>query len=320
MDHQASTRRKVSWFLTVIRTALCTIFIGTLCCTLLFAQTTTNPLIESVVISAFVLENPATRPNTPPLAPGPINMSNTVDLAIFRGLAYASGTVSLLKNGSIISQIKTNSDGTFDLRVRDLTSGTYSFGIRAQDENGLQSKLLVFTIFISSSVATLVDGIFIPPTVTSDKIEVKRSDVITFFGTSASNAEVRLSFSSRQEIIERVRADDRGKWTYDLDTTGFELGDYEAKGRSLTVQNLSPYSEVITFRIGNTNRLRAKSFLLSGFRKKCDLNDDNRVNLLDFSIMAFWYKRLGFPPKVDLNGDKQINLIDLSILAFCWTG
>ena len=74
------------------------------------------------------------------------------------------------------------------------------------------------------------------------------------------------------------------------------------------------------FRVGDTNRPRPKNAYLSGFRKKCDLNNDNRVNLLDFSIMAFWYKRLTFPPKVDLNTDKQVNLTDLSILAFCWTG
>jgi hypothetical protein len=44
------------------------------------------------------------------------------------------------------------------------------------------------------------------------------------------------------------------------------------------------------------------------------------VNILDFSIMAFWYKRLGFPAKVDLNTDNKVNLTDLSILAYCWTG
>jgi hypothetical protein len=66
--------------------------------------------------------------------------------------------------------------------------------------------------------------------------------------------------------------------------------------------------------------MRAKLSGLTGFRKKCDLNNDNRVNLLDFSIMAFWYKRLGFPPKVDLNSDANVNLTDLSILAYCWTG
>ena len=74
------------------------------------------------------------------------------------------------------------------------------------------------------------------------------------------------------------------------------------------------------FRVGDTNRLRAKVSELPGFRKRCDLNNDSRVNILDFSIMAFWYKRLGFPPRVDLNADNNINLTDLSILAYCWTG
>jgi hypothetical protein len=284
---------------------------------------TQNPLTEDVIISATVLQGPTNTPTPPSSAPfssGSTNQVVMLDAAIFRGLAYPGSTVSLLKNGTVIAEIPANADGTFDIRVRDLAPGTYSFGVRAQDANGLQSKMLTFTVYVSSLVATTVDGIFIPPTITSDKIEVMKGNTITFTGKSAPDAEVRLSLAARTELLRKTRSDSTGAWFFELDSSLLDSGDYEAKARSLTAQNLSPYSDAIFFRVGDTNRVRPKSGLLSGFRKKCDLNNDNRVNLLDFSIMAFWYKRISFPPKVDLNTDKQVNLTDLSILAFCWTG
>lgn len=335
MDHQASTRSikevktlRVILFCgrRVVYSFLLSLAILGIPLSVSADDPAPNPLIENVTISATVLQNPGVNPDTPPLPPsssntGPVNMSDTIDVAIFRGVAYPASTIALLKNGTIVAQLPANADGTFDVRVRSLTPGTYSFGIRVTDSNGLQSKLLVFTIYVSSSVATLVEGIFIPPTVTSDKIEVKKGGVVTFTGKTAPDVEVRLSFaSSNMELLKKTRSDSTGAWFYELDSSFLITGDYEAKARALTAQNLSPYSDSLVFRVGDTDRTRAKNLLLTGFRKRCDLNNDNRVNLLDFSIMAFWYKRLGFPDKVDLNSDKQINLTDLSILAYCWTG
>ncbi len=51
-----------------------------------------------------------------------------------------------------------------------------------------------------------------------------------------------------------------------------------------------------------------------------DVNKDNRVNLVDFSIAAYWYRRLSPPASVDINGDGRVDLIDFSIMAFYWTG
>jgi hypothetical protein len=36
--------------------------------------------------------------------------------------------------------------------------------------------------------------------------------------------------------------------------------------------------------------------------------------------MAFWYKKPSPPAKVDLNSDAKVNIIDFSILAYNWTG
>lgn len=328
MDHQASSsgcKEIIKDGCKQVKILLVSIFLGIYTVSSPFAfadDPTPNPLTENITIFAVVLQNPGVNPDTPPIppSPGPVNTTDTFDVAVFRGMAYPGSTISLLKNGIVMAEIPANPNGTFEIHIRNLYPGTYSFGIRAQDGAGLTSKLLVFTVFVSSSVATIVEGIFVPPTITSDKIEVKKGNQITFQGASVPDTEVRVSLTFDGELIKKVKAGADGSWIYILDSSDLSLGDYLAKARALTANDISPYSDTITFRVGDTNRLRPKASNLFGYRKRCDLNDDGRVNLLDFSIMAFWYKRLTFPPKVDLNSDKNINLTDLSILAYCWTG
>lgn len=292
----------------------------------LFAYTTTNPLSVDITVSAVVLvtatNNPSQYPDTQPLppTPGPMNMVDTTDVAIFRGTAYPGSVVSLLKSGSIMMEAPAGPDGKFEIRLRNLTEGTYTFGVRAEDGTHLMSKLLTFTIYVSKGITTVVEGIFVPPTITTDKIEVKYGDPIVFSGTSVPNAQVKLHINAKPEMIRSAQADYKGTWSYSFPSQLLTRSNYEGKALSVTTENTSPYGEAVTFIVGDINRNRDTKTALSGFRKKCDLNTDSRVNILDFSIMAFWYKRIGFPEKVDLSADGRINLTDLSILAYCWTG
>lgn len=56
--------------------------------------------------------------------------------------------------------------------------------------------------------------------------------------------------------------------------------------------------------------------------KKGDFNNDTKVNIADFSILAYWYKRPLTPVAIrqciDLNNDGKITLADFSILAYYW--
>lgn len=291
------------------------------------AYTTTNPLSVEVSVSALVplsaTNNPDQYPSTPPSLPavvGPVNMVDTLDVAVFRGLAYPGSVISLIKNGVLVTEGPANLDGNFEIRLRNLTPGTYTFGLRAEDANQTKSKLLTFTVYVSQGIITLVEGIFIPPTITTDKIDVKQEGVIKFSGMSAPNAAIKLSINKKQEVIKNTNADYKGLWSYSLSASELGYGSYEAKAMSLTLTNTSPYGDTVAFTVGDVDRLRNNTASLLGFRKRCDLNNDSRVNILDFSIMAFWYKRLGFPDKVDLSSDGRVNLTDLSILAYCWTG
>ena len=79
----------------------------------------------------------------------------------------------------------------------------------------------------------------------------------------------------------------------------------------------------VSFKVGD------KTVLFKKKPKQClskaDLNDDCHVNLVDFSIAAYWYKRpisqaFKLIEAASLNGDGKIDLVDFSIMAFHWTG
>jgi hypothetical protein len=67
--------------------------------------------------------------------------------------------------------------------------------------------------------------------------------------------------------------------------------------------------------VGTKTVLKEKPEIVKG-----DFNKDGRVNLVDFSIAAYWHKRPSPPVSVDLNGDGKVDLVDFSIMAFYWTG
>lgn len=247
----------------------------------------------------------------------PLSTYSSTDSAVFKGLAYPGSIITLLKNGVILTETPASPDGTFEVRVRNLAAGTYSFGIRAEDVDHLKSTLDLYTVYIAAGVTTVIDGIFIPPTITTDYEEIKQGEVITLFGKSAASSSLTLSVHSAAEIVKKFQTSSGGAWLYKLDTSVLEKGSHTGKIRASTQSDISLYSDPTSFIVGNITKKRVASSLS---KNKCDLNNDKRVNLLDFSIMAFWYKRTGFPLKVDLNLDKKVNLTDLSILAYCWTG
>ena len=290
-----------------------------------FVSAETVSVQETVLVTGRVYGktvNPAPPPqpnpvpnNGVPLAP---QLSGT-DSATFTGFAYPGAIISILKNGLVLNETSVNQDGSFSVPVKNIIPGTYTFTLQAKDSNGVKSAQVSYTIMIESGIVTVVSGVIMPPTITTDKTEVKLGDTVILSGYAIPNKEVNVNIFARNGVVKSLFANASGVWSYTLSTSNYDAGDYNVKARTKVNEEYTKYSEVVLFTIGNKNTARKKG-LSSLINARCDLNNDSRVNLLDFSIMAFWYKRLGFPSKVDLNSDGRINLTDLSILAYCWTG
>lgn len=235
---------------------------------------------------------------------------------IFTGKAYPNSTVTLLKDAQIMATTISGADANFQISLTNITSGSYIFSVYSEDNKGNRSSLLTFPLSVSSGVITNVTGIFISPTIDVDKSEVKKGEIIKIFGQAIPNSDITVIINSEEEIYGKIKADTIGAYLYNLDTLLIDMGDHLAKSRATLEEEISSLSKSISFKVGTKTVLKE---LITKIIKG-DLNNDKRVNLIDFSITAYWYNRLLPPSTVDLNNDGKVNLVDFSIMAYFWTG
>jgi hypothetical protein len=236
---------------------------------------------------------------------------------IFTGRAYPNSTVTLLKDAQIAATTIADPNANFSISLSGLSAGNYIFSLYSEDNKGLRSSLLTFPISVTTGATTNVGGIFIAPTIAVDKSEVKRGDNIAIFGQSAPKAEITIVINSDKEFFDKTFADASGIYLYNFDTTQIDMGQHFTKSKAAKDGAISSFSKAVSFLVGTKN-------VFTNLPQKCpakaDLNKDCRVNLVDFSIAAYWYKRSSPPKNVDLNGDGKIDLVDFSIMAYYWTG
>lgn len=206
----------------------------------------------------------------------------------------------------------------FSFKLTGLSAGNYILSLYSEDVKGNRSSLASFPVNIISGTITNVSNIFIAPTISTDQVEVKQGDEITFFGQSTPNSQVNITVNSETPHLFSTPADNTGVYLYNLKTDILEIGEHFAKARALIANEMSGYGRAVSFFVKTEpgeETIKDACELNIG-----DLNCDTRINLVDYSILAFWYKRPSPPLKVDLNKDGKVDLIDFSILAFYWTG
>jgi hypothetical protein len=235
----------------------------------------------------------------------------------FTGRAYPFSTVVLLKDGQIAVSSLAGGDAKFSISVKDLSASSYVFAVYGTDKRGNKSASQSFPLTMTANTETNVGGIFIAPTIETDKSEVKKGDNITFFGQSAADGNVTISVHSDKEVFLTTKSDKDGIYLYTMDTSPLSLGAHAAKSKVGVASEVSNYGATVAFTIGLTSIAKQNAKCI-----KADLNCDGYVNLVDFSIMAYWYKRplTGKGFDADLNTDKKVDLVDFSILMYYWTG
>lgn len=236
--------------------------------------------------------------------------------ATFSGRAYPGSTVTLLKNADVAARTVAGSNASFNISLSGLSAATYVFSLYSEDANGNRSSLYSFTVTLTEGAITNVSGVFIAPTITADKSQVKRGDILTILGQTVPKGTVTITVNSNEELFFETNADPNGAYAYSLDTAPLDFGAHLAKSRAAAAGAVSAYGKAVSFEVGTEN-VPAKPGMP---RPGIDLNGDGRVNIVDFSILAYWYKRPNPPAATDLNGDGKVTLVDFSILAYYWTG
>ena len=248
----------------------------------------------------------------PPINYGGNPVSETK--VFFRGIAYPQSNVVLMKDGQIASKAVSGSKGEFSMEVSGLSGGNYIFNIYAIDDKGITSSSFVFPLKVIQGETMTIDDVLLAPTIAIDKNEVKKGDDIIVSGQSSPQNDVLIFIDLVNQVT--VTSDSRGSYSYSFNTASLAENDYYIRAKSVKGES---YSKSVKFIVGDSN------VPVSDKSLKGDLNNDGKVNLVDFSIAAYWYDKDITPSfsKVEgqrLNDDGRINLVDFSIIAFYWNG
>ena len=285
------------------------LFLLVACSLLLFHQSTRalEPVEKGVGVSVTIEEEAAPPPplgaGGPPWVP-PVAYAT----AIFKGKAYPGALVTILKDGMVATTFKVDATGYFSRSLTGLPAKIYTFGIWAEDVRGRESLTLSYSISLIGGMKTTME-IFLPPTFELDKTEVEQGEDLGMTGQTYPLSNLNI-FIFPDGLARKTSVDEKGDWSYKLDTTSLVLGTYTAKVQAQTDEGeQSPFSQTLSF-----------SVLLSKCRG-ADLNFDGKVNIIDFSILLyFWNSTTPENICTDINRDGIVNLVDFSIMMYQWTG
>lgn len=235
---------------------------------------------------------------------------------ILDGRAYPSSKVSVLQDGELVDEFNATTDGSFNTLVRNLDRGTYTFGVYATDVNGIRSSVYTSTISIIADTGNLISQIYVPPTISVENDTLEPGALLVASGQGIPETPVELLiFRQSRDPIEVLRATSTtniaGNWTADIEIEGLELGTYLVRARSVipNVESVE-YSSVVYIGIGGEPE--------PDFGLRADINKDGYVNLVDFSILLFYWDTDDYD--ADINLDGLVDITDFSIMVFYWTG
>ena len=230
------------------------------------------------------------------------------------GEGYPGQRVNILLDGEDVGSVIADSDGEFDFALA-ASPGAATLGFWSLDDDGNRSITFSTTFDVTQGAITNISGILIPPTITADSTEVDPGDIITFSGQTIPNTTVELHINN-SEIVETTSSDASGLWSVAFDTSRVSVSNHIAKPRFIksacSANTESSFGSSLAFFVG-----------VEGFESTpSDLNRDGSVNLIDFSILIFWWQTNGgdSDPPADINGNGNVSLEDFSILLFNWTG
>lgn len=245
----------------------------------------------------------------------PVATTNTI---VINGVFAPGITISALSSGNLLSSTSVADNGVFTLRLPNLKTGVYSFLLTATDplyKDKQYQSTLAYTVYVSDYAETYISDVVFPPLFSPVKTSFKSGSSLEFSGKAYPGSRVSVLLDSKYLGFESVSQSgvfvhkSQASQKIGKHTLVFK---YEGNFSSL------PASKPQTVTIFGQSIKDGRVETVCG--SKADFSQDCRVSIVDFSILAYWYKRSNFPPKYDLNSDGKIDIKDFSIMAYYWTG
>jgi Dockerin type I domain len=236
---------------------------------------------------------------------------------VITGYAFPRSKVFVLVDGKAADNTVANAQGLYEITLDLIARGVYTFGVYALDPVQIRSSTFSTSFTVTGARTSTLSNINLAPSikVTPDPVDV--GAVATISGYTLPNATITIENEKDKTAASRktltAASDGNGFWTISLDTTGFSAGSYKVRAKAVQTAGISTnFSNYTTYGIGQSALKPLNA----------DLNRDGKVNLVDFSILLFWWNSNGgdSDPSADINGDGKVSLTDFSILLFNWTG
>ncbi len=266
---------------------------------------------EDISVSARVISTVITPP--PSNDPGGVVIFPNTSVQ-FKGRAYPDAKVVLLRNGIEVSNVFANPDATFAITLPEEIDSNQNilYSLYAIDKNNNKSILLNFPTKVQGGFLTFLNNILFPPTISSDKYEANIASFVNVFGFAVPNRELEITLKDGN-FKKNFHLTSKGDGTYNINLPLSEIpkGEYNLL---INYKNDIRFSKFLRLIVGSRDTLNNND----NSNIPGDCNRDRIINLVDFSVAAFWYKKENPPKCVDTNFDNIINLVDFSILAYYW--
>lgn len=247
-------------------------------------------------------------------SPTPPTPADTV--VRFQGIAYPSSQVTMQRAATILATVPADPQARFDVTVSNQPSGVHTFSVFADDALGRTGRISVFVLSITQGTTTTVSGIFLGPTIAASAASIPLDGTLSILGATAPQSNVTLFVESEEIRTFTTEAGTDGLWVRQLLGTDLGLGEHMARAKAVAPSSeISGFSDTLVLTVGPLT----PPDVCDG-KNRADLNCDGKVNLVDFSILLFYWKKPApfANTRVDLNLDGRVDLVDLSILLFNW--
>ena len=235
---------------------------------------------------------------------------------IISGHAYPNSTVGILVDGNFFDTTSANGSGQYSITLDEIARGVYTFGIYAEDDDDIRSSTFSTSFTVTGARTSALGNINIAPSIVVDPDPVNPGETLTVSGYALPDATVTIqngTLNSGSLAEFTAFSGSSGQWSTTINTNSFSVGTYQIRAKSEQVGGEETnYSDYTFYGVGQEADIPLNA----------DLNRDGSVNLIDFSILLFWWNGNGgdSDPPADINRDGNVSLTDFSILLFNWTG
>lgn len=273
-------------------------------------------VIAAEVSDSDILDISAVVPSlTPPGGGGSGSHTNPQNSVTISGYTFPNAKLTLLRDGQIATTLIANNSGSFTIVVNGLNFGTYQFAVYAEDRDGITSSPYVVNVPVVSTQGYVYSGVVIPPTIQASPTAVLAGQPVAVYGYAPPGSTVSVEVPGFYNFGSTI-ADNAGFYRYEV-RAFLPPGDYFFRSKAQVGSVSSLYSKPVVIQYYLEGQQPPAP---SPYATCVDYNRDRRVNLIDFSILLFWFNKDNPPRAIDCNADSHIDVKDFSILMYFWTG